>query len=59
MILSDGFAAYSLPTWYLRSIVRRPTTWKEIGGDHEALLLPPTIDVVAQEIVKAVEGVSS
>jgi hypothetical protein len=59
VILSDGFAAYSLPTWYLRSIVRRPTTWTEIGGDHVALLLPPTVDLVAREIVKTVEGASS
>ena len=56
MILSDGFAEYQLPTWYIRSIVRNPTTWKAIGGEHAGLLLPPTIDVVAREIVAAVEA---
>jgi oxalate---CoA ligase len=56
VILSDGFADYSLPTWYVRSLVRRPRAWKELGGVHTGLLLPPTIDVVAQEIVAAVEA---
>jgi thioesterase domain-containing protein len=59
VILSDGFADYSLPTWYVRSLVRSPTAWTELGGGHTGLLLPPTIDVVAQEIVAAVEAASA
>ena len=35
-ILSDGFATYSLPTWYIRSLVRRPTVWRKLAGRTRA-----------------------
>jgi len=59
VILSDGFAEYSLPRWYLRSIVQHPITWTMIGGEHVGLLLPPAINGVAREIVAAVEAASA
>ncbi len=56
VILSDGFADFELPMWYLRGLVRRPVAWKRIHEPHTSLLLPPTIDAVAREIGSAVEA---
>jgi acyl-CoA synthetase (AMP-forming)/AMP-acid ligase II/thioesterase domain-containing protein len=50
VFLSDGFDDYDLPTWYVRSIVRRPRRWRRLRGEHVGLLLPPNVDVVASEI---------
>lgn len=50
VILSEQFEEYDLPMWYLRKLVARPLRWRRLTGDHVALLLPPTVDVVASEI---------
>jgi hypothetical protein len=55
VIVSDEFEQNVLPAWYLKSIVRRPRSWKRLPGLHSGLLLPPTVDEVASEIHAALD----
>jgi thioesterase domain-containing protein len=55
VILSEGFETYELPTWYLRSIVTRPSRWRRLRTEHVGLLLPPNVDAVATEIRAALD----
>jgi thioesterase domain-containing protein len=55
VIVSDEFEQNVLPAWYLKSIVRRPRSWKRLPGPHSGLLLPPTVDEVASEIHAALD----
>jgi acyl-CoA synthetase (AMP-forming)/AMP-acid ligase II/thioesterase domain-containing protein len=53
VVLSTGFQKYELPEWHLRGIIRRPRRWHPIRTEHSRLLLPPNVDLVAQEIEAA------
>jgi thioesterase domain-containing protein len=60
VILSDEFRQFELPSWYLKQIVRRTRRWRRFPCQHAQLLLPPTVDAVAQEIRAALaEGIAS
>jgi thioesterase domain-containing protein len=59
VILSDEFRLFELPHWYLRRIVRRPRRWRQFPCRHAQLLLPPTVDAVAQEIRAALAASSA
>ena len=59
VFVSDGFARYELPDWYLRTVVRRPLAWRRLPCTHPQLLLPPTVEAVAREINAALHSLDT
>jgi len=55
VIFSEEFEQTVLPTWYVRSIVKRSRSWTRLTGLHSRLLLPPMVDKVASEIRAALD----
>ncbi|HZO62315.1 MAG TPA: non-ribosomal peptide synthetase [Gaiellaceae bacterium] len=55
VVLSRGFDRFALPERYLASIVRNPSRWTRVEGEHTRLLLPPLVHQVAREVQAALD----
>jgi acyl-CoA synthetase (AMP-forming)/AMP-acid ligase II len=57
LFLSDDFARYEMPDWYLRSIFRRVVLVGRLAGKHTELFQPPALSAVASAVRDALARV--